>query len=216
GFSPTLFEIYTLLAFNYFRAKKINYGVIEAGLGGRLDATNIVEPLVSVISPISYDHTHILGKSLKKIAIEKSGIIKKGCVSVSASQEDSALKVIKKQCKTLGVEFILVGKDIKVKEIYHDSDKEIFDVQGMIGDYKHCVSHLLGRHQIANAACAIGVVESLERTVRTGAVRKSERPRFVNGIKKGIEETENPGRCEIIARSPYIILDGAQYLPLLE
>ncbi|MEE9500415.1 MAG: cyanophycin synthetase, partial [Candidatus Omnitrophota bacterium] len=116
-------------------------------------------------------------------------------------QEDNALKVIKKQCNALGVEFILVGRDIKVKEIYHDSEKETFDVQGMSLDYRHCVSRLLGRHQIINAACAAGIAESLRRR----GVKISD-----ESIKKGIEETENPGRCEIIARNPYIILDGAQ------
>jgi dihydrofolate synthase/folylpolyglutamate synthase len=206
SFSPTFFEIYTLLAFNYFRAKKIDYGVIEAGLGGRLDATNIIKPMVSVIAPISYDHTHILGDTLEKIAIEKSDIIKKGCTVVIAPQEKEAFSVIEKRCESLGVKLILAGRDIKVKEIYHDSEKEIFDIQGTSGDYKHCISHLIGQHQILNAACAIGAVESLERPIRTGAVRKPEPGRFVSGIEK----TENPGRCEIIARSPYIVLDGAQ------
>jgi len=77
-FSPTFFEIYTILAFNYFKAKKIDFGVIEAGLGGRLDATNIVNSFISAITPVSYDHTHVLGVTLGKIASEKSGIIKKG------------------------------------------------------------------------------------------------------------------------------------------
>ena len=201
SFPPTFFEIYTLLAFNYFKSKKIDYGVIEAGLGGRLDATNIVQPLISVISPISYDHTHILGDSLKKIALEKSGIIKKGCVTVSAPQEDSVLKVIRKQCEAMEAKFILVGKDIKAKEVYHDSEKEIFDIHGISGNYKHCVSHLLGRHQILNAACAVGIAESLKRR---GAEITEE------NIKSGLGKTENPGRCEVIARNPYVILDGAQ------
>ncbi len=201
GFSPTLFEIYTLLAFNYFRAKKINYGVIEAGLGGRLDATNIVEPLVSVISPISYDHTHILGNSLEKIAIEKSGIIKKGCVSVSAPQQNRALEIIREKCKSLNVELILVGKNISFCEIKHDSEREIFDLKGILGNYEGCVSRLLGRHQIINAACAAGIAESLRRR----GIKISD-----ESIKKGIEETENSGRCEVIAKNPYVILDGAQ------
>ncbi len=201
GFSPTFFEIYTLLAFNYFRVKKINYGVIEAGLGGRLDATNIIEPLVSVISPISYDHTHILGNSLEEIAIEKSGIIKKGCVSISAPQENPALEIIREKCKSLNVELILVGENISFCEIKHDSEREIFDLKGILGNYEGCVSRLLGRHQIINAACAAGIAESLRRR----GVKISD-----ESIKKGIEETENSGRCEIIARNPYIILDGAQ------
>ncbi|MGB2706060.1 MAG: folylpolyglutamate synthase/dihydrofolate synthase family protein [Candidatus Omnitrophota bacterium] len=214
GFSPTYFEIYTLLAFNYFKAEKIDFGVIEVGLGGRLDATNIVKPLISVVTPISYDHTHILGNSLEKIAFEKSGIIKTGCVVISAPQEEEALEVIRKKCESLNTPLILVGRDVGFKEIYHDSEKEIFDIRGIFTRYKHCTSRLLGRHQVINAACAVAAIESLEKTMSPSTdpnqPRRLIRGRLTNGIKKGLEKTENPARCEVIARNPYIILDGAQ------
>ena len=200
-FSPTFFEIHTILAFNYFKKKKIDYAVIEVGLGGRLDATNIVQSLVSVISPISYDHVHILGKSLEKIAFEKSGIIKRKCICVSAPQKKTALEVIRKKCKSLGVKLILVGKDIRFEEVSHDAGKEVFNIHGIRRKYERCTSQLIGPHQVINAACAAGAAEALRRK----GVKISD-----DCIKKGIEKTENPARCQKYGENPYIVLDGAQ------
>jgi len=200
-FFPTFFEIYTILAFNYFRAEKIDFGVIEVGLGGRLDATNIVKPVVAVISPVSYDHTNILGENLGDIAFEKAGILKKGCICVSAPQKENVLKIIEKKCKSLNVELILIGKDITYKEIRFSEDKEHFNIRGLSGNYMNCISTLIGRHQIINALSAVGIAESLKKmgTNITG-----------QNIKDGIAATKNPGRCELIARKPYVLLDGAQ------
>jgi len=201
GFDPTYFEIYTAIAFNYFREKKIDYGVIEAGLGGRLDATNIVEPVVSIITPISYDHVSILGSALEDIAAEKSGIIKRGSVAVSAPQEDEALSVIRRACESSGVRLVLVGKDVGIKEIHHDCETEIFDTRGALEDYGNCRIHLIGRHQIVNASSAIAAAECLREK---GVAISGE------NIKNGIEKTRIPARCEIIGKEPYLIIDGAQ------
>lgn len=200
-FCPTYFEIFTSLAFNYFKTKNIDYAVIEAGLGGRLDATNIIDSLISVITPVSYDHMHILGGTLKEIALEKSAIIKEDSVVVSAPQERDVFEIIDKRCKSLNVPMILVGKDVKFNHAHCDSEKEIFNMHGMLGNYEHCVTRLLGRHQIVNAACAVGVAEAL---IKKGVKISNE------NIKSGIKETQNPARCEVIAKKPYIILDGAQ------
>ena len=201
AFQPTFFEIYTILTFNYFKDKKIDFGVIEVGLGGRLDATNIVRPLVSVITPISYDHTHILGRTLEKIAFEKSGIIKSGCVTISAPQEREVLKVIQEKCESLGVELIEVGKDINFKELYHDDEKEIFNIKGTMRDYSSCEIRLLGVHQVLNATSAAAVAETLNKK----GIKLTK-----TAVKEGMRKTKNPGRCEIIARNPYIVTDGAQ------
>jgi len=200
-FSPTFFEIYTILAFNYFRAEKIDFGVIEVGLGGRLDATNIVKPAVAVIAPISYDHTDILGKDLRGIASEKVGILKKGCTCVSAPQKENVLNIIKEKCKSLKVELVLVGKDITHEETRFSEEKEYFNIRGLLGNYMNCTSTLLGRHQIINALSAVGVAESL---------KKSGTNITEQNIKDGIAATENPGRCELIAKKPHVLLDGAQ------
>jgi len=198
GFTPTYFEIYTLLAFNYFRARKIDFGVIETGLGGRLDATNIVRPLVSVITPVSRDHTRVLGEDVKSIAVEKSAIIKKKSTAVSAPQDEKVIDIIRKRCRRLGARLILAGEDIKFSEISHDTRREVFDIAGENGNYGPLLIRLLGRHQIANAACAIGAIEALGKKISVPA------------IKKGLAKARNPARCEVMARKPYIVLDGAQ------
>jgi len=201
GFSPTFFEIFTILAFNYFKAKGIDYGVIETGLGGRLDATNIVRPLVSVITNISYDHTDILGEDLRSIAFEKSGIIKKGNIVVSAPQEAGALDAIRKACALLEAELVLLGKDVRFNEVRHDTGGEVFDVHGMLDTYSECAIRLPGNHQVINATCAMAAAEGLKKK----GVKIAQ-----EDIKKGLEKTKIPARCEVISKSPYVILDGAQ------
>jgi len=200
-FAPTFFEIYTALAFNYFRAKRIDFGVIETGLGGRLDATNVVKTAVSVITPVSFDHQEILGERLGDIAREKSGIIKKNSYCVSAPQEDEAISVIREKCAACDVPLALVGKDILFDEIHHDIEREVFGVRGILGEYTPCVTSLLGSHQIVNASTAIGAIESLKKS---GVSVPEE------AIKKGIEKTRNSARCQIIERNPLLVLDGAQ------
>lgn len=201
NFSPTFFEIYTLLAFNYFRDKKIDFGIIEVGLGGRLDATNIINSEISVISPISYDHMNILGEDLEKIAYEKSGIIKKESIVLSAPQEERALRVIEEKAASLGAKLILVGEDILFKELYHNKEKEVFSVYGPFEKYEHCKASLIGQHQVVNAACAVGVADIL----RDKGERVTE-----EAIKKGLKNAKNPARCEIVSRDPLMLLDGAQ------
>ena len=200
-FSPTFFEIFTILAFNYFRDNGIDYGVIETGLGGRLDATNIVNAEISVIAPISYDHTDILGNSLEEIAREKSGIIKRNSIVVSAPQNNDVLNVIKDKCKKEDSQLILVGKDLNYKSISHDKRKEVFDIKGVNGEYKNCLINLTGEHQVINALSAVGVAELL--------IKKGE-DITIEGIKRGLERCKNPGRLEILSEDPFIIIDGAQ------
>jgi len=199
-FSPTFFEIYTILAFNYFREQKIDYGAIEVGLGGRLDATNIVSSLVSVIAPVSRDHTRVLGSSLKKIAFEKAGIVKNRSLCISAPQEKEALSIIRKECHSRRAGFFLVGKDVNFEEVKSDSKKELFNIRGLAGTYRHLKIRLLGRHQLVNAAAAVGAIEAL----RKRGVKIPE-----EAVKKGLEKTVNPARCEVKSKKPFIVVDGA-------
>jgi len=195
----SFFEVYTALAFVYFKEKKVDFAVLETGLGGRLDATNVAKPLVCAITPISYEHTDKLGKTLREIAQEKAGIIKvqssefrvQSLIVISAPQEKEATGVIRKRCKKTKAKLYEVGKDIT----YKDKVKGIFD------EYKRLKLRLLGRHQVINAAVAIGTVEALRfYGINIG----------VDAIKKGIYNTVWPGRCEVIARNPRVVLDGAQ------
>lgn len=194
----SFFEVYTALAFVYFKEQKVDFAVLETGLGGRLDATNAVRPLVCVITPISYEHTDKLGNTLNQIAAEKAGIIKniRGLTVITASQTKEALRVIRAKCKTQGVRLYEVGRDI----IYRRT-RNGFMVKGLLANYPELKLRLFGRHQLINAAAAIGAVEGL---------RFHNIDMNVDSIRDGLYNTVWPGRCEVISRKPLIVLDGAQ------
>lgn len=199
--SPSFFEVYTALAFMYFREERVDFAVYEVGLGGRLDATNVIESLVSVITPISYEHTDKLGNTIGEIAAEKAGIIKHGSVCVSAPQDKEALEVIEKVCAEKDVRLILAGRDIISEESESDIRREIFNVRGLFGRYMNLETALLGSHQVINAAVAIGAVEALRhhRISVDG-----------NAVHLGVSSAEWGGRFEIVRKNPFVVLDGAQ------
>jgi len=221
----SFFEAYTALALVYFKEQKVDFAVLETGLGGRLDATNTVCPLVCALTPISYEHTDKLGDTLTAIAKEKAGIIKgqhpaiypprhigvagtpplrrewpvraraRGIV-ISAPQEKEAASVIRGKCKREKALLYEVGKGIIYKK-----QKNYFRLKGIFDDYVYLKLRLLGEHQYINAAVAVGAVEALKFyniQVSAGAIRR------------GLANTLWPGRCEVIARRPWIVLDGAQ------
>ncbi len=194
GFGPlSFFEVYTAVAFVYFKEKKVDFAVLETGLGGRFDATNTQEALVSVITPISYEHTDRLGNTLAKIAGEKAGIIKShNSIVVTAPQEKEAMDVIRENCNKAGVKLFEVSKDIKVTR---------FKVISQHREHSNLKLRLIGDHQWINAATAIGAIEALRNYgIKVG----------VGAIKKGLYDTLWPGRCEVVAHKPQIVLDGAQ------
>jgi dihydrofolate synthase/folylpolyglutamate synthase len=197
---PTFFEIYTALAFSYFKEKKVDFAVYEVGLGGRLDATNIIKPLVCAITPLSYEHTDKLGNTLTEIAVEKCGIIKNNAICVSAPQEDEALKVIEDICAQRNSSLILAGRDIRFKELESGERASIFDVRGMTKEYTRLETSLIGSHQMINAVTAIGVIEALR--MRNVVVPDE-------AVRDGIMRARWPGRLEVIGRRPFVILDGA-------
>ncbi|MDD5155001.1 MAG: bifunctional folylpolyglutamate synthase/dihydrofolate synthase [Candidatus Omnitrophica bacterium] len=194
----SFFEAYTALAFAYFKEQKVDFAVLETGLGGRLDATSVCHPLVCAITPISYEHVDKLGDTLSQIAAEKAGIIKniRGLVTVSAAQRREAGEMIRAKCRRERVKLYEVGRDIVYK---HKNGS--FSVRGRFNNYRGLKVRLLGRHQIANAALALAAVEAL----RFGNVNVES-----DAIKEGLYNAVWPARCEVISRGPWIILDGAQ------
>lgn len=198
---PSFFEVYTALAYLYFRKEKVNFAVYEVGMGGRLDATNIIDPLVSVIAPISYEHMDKLGHTLKEIAFEKAGIIKKNGICVSAPQEKEALDTIMEVCRERKSKLVSVGRDITFEEESCSESGEVFNVNGVCGRYTGLKTSLIGMHQVENAATAVGVIEALRSL---GIVIEEE------SLRDGIENTRWEGRIEIIGKKPDIIVDGAQ------
>jgi dihydrofolate synthase/folylpolyglutamate synthase len=198
---PSFFEVYTALAFLFFSIKKIEIAVIETGMGGRLDATNVIDPIATGISPISYDHMDKLGKTIESITKEKCGIIKEGSTVVSAEQDPRALAVINKVSAEKKAKLYIVGKDITYEPIAADTEGQAFNVRGIHGEYALLRTPLLGKHQAANAAAAIGLVESLRAH---GIVICS------HNITSGIRNVNWPGRLQVLRRDPLVVLDGAQ------
>lgn len=193
---PTFFETLTALSLKYFYEKKVEYGVVETGLGGRLDATNIVKPIISVITNVSMEHENILGKNIKKIANEKAGIIKKGVSVVTSAKNKKVLEVIKRICREKGCRLINAAENIKIRKLSHNLDGQLFNLQTSKNKYFNLRIPLLGKHQLVNAATALSVIELLNKF--------SE-----NDVKKGFSSTKWPGRLEIINKNPLIVLDGA-------
>ncbi len=195
--SPTFFEIVTTMAFQHFNNQNVDFAVIEVGLGGRFDATNVINPMVSVITNISLEHTKNLGENVESIAFEKAGIIKEKTQIVTAAK-NPALAVIKKVAKEKKSTIKTID-DSYWKRTYQSDDYQEFQINGLIKEYKVKTS-LLGLYQGENIALAIIALEILQMrgVYLTDA-----------NIKEGIYQSFNPGRMEIYSKYPTIILDGA-------
>lgn len=193
----SFFEVYTALAFLYFAKARVDWAVCEVGLGGRLDATNILAPEACAITPISLDHTEILGSTVSVIAREKAGIVKPGSRVVIAPQRPEAMAVIQEMAAQRDVQCWRVGEDIRVEEGEFNERGQRFAVQGIRRRYDDLDIGLLGRHQLDNAAVAIGLAE----------LCGVDDP---DAIRRGLRQTVWPGRMEVVQRQPLIVLDGAQ------
>ncbi|MBA7492690.1 Dihydrofolate synthase/folylpolyglutamate synthase [subsurface metagenome] len=197
---PTFFEVITSMAFLYFFEEQVDFLVLEVGLGGRLDATNVCEPLISVITHIDYDHMDKLGNSLEEIAREKGGIIKPEGIIISSKQYDEVYKEIKKIVDEKNSLIYSTGSEISYEIVKSDINGVIFDLKGIYRNYKNLYTPLLGRHQAENAATAISAIEAL----KIRGVKISEK-----AIRAGLEKVKWTGRLEIIQNNPTLILDGA-------
>ncbi|MEE9613399.1 MAG: folylpolyglutamate synthase/dihydrofolate synthase family protein [Thermodesulfobacteriota bacterium] len=197
---PSFFEFTTAMAFERFREKKVDAAVLEVGMGGRWDATNVVTPLVSVITNVAMDHTRHLGSSLKDIAREKAGIIKEGVPVVSAvegGEGADALKSIEGISRERGAPLYLMGREFGVSASSPPSGG--FDYRGQLR-LNGLSLNLAGPHQLKNAACALKTIELLRERgfdIPEGAVRR------------GLGRTVWPGRFEVAGRRPTVILDSA-------
>ncbi|WP_073257198.1 bifunctional folylpolyglutamate synthase/dihydrofolate synthase [Caldanaerovirga acetigignens] len=197
---PTEFEVVTALGFLYFKEQKVDFLVLEVGMGGRFDATNVITPLVSVITPISYDHQQYLGSTLTEIAREKCGIIKPGRATVTAPQDEEAMKVIEETCSKLNSSLVKVEKEASYRLINWGVEGQTFDLKTSKHNYQQLKIRLLGDHQLDNAATAVVAVEALQRY---GIDIPSE------AVRKGLEKARWPGRLEILKENPYVLIDGA-------
>ena len=198
--SPTEFELVTAMAFVYFSRKPMDFLVLEVGLGGRGDSTNVIErPIASVITSISYDHTDVLGETLTEIAGEKAGIIKQGCPVISSVREPEAQAVIRqtaaeKKCPFYDSTKTVISEVVRRLEGYSfrmTSETETREIE--LG--------MLGMHQIENAVCALTALEVLEKAniIKTDPVK----------VRNAMKKARNNGRLEILAKDPLILIDGA-------
>lgn len=199
---PTEFEVITALMFKYFQEKKVDLAVLEVGLGGRLDSTNVIDPLLSVITSIDYDHMAVLGNTLGKIAYEKAGIIKEGGIVVTYPQQKEAYEVIREVSREKNALLIDSGiGEIKLKS--YSIDSQIFDIEYKDEKYEDLAICLLGEHQLMNARTAVCAVKAL-REMGISIGRES--------IYQGLRKAKWPGRLEVMGRNPMILLDGAHNL----
>lgn len=187
----TFFELTTLMAFLFFADKKVDYVVCEVGLGGRLDATNVITPLISVITNISYDHMHVLGNTLEEIALNKLGIVKAGIPLVSTVVEPSLKELFINYTTKIGSPCIIIN-DKDISDIQYGSQTN-FNYKGQAYNI-----HLLGNHQVRNAVLAIESILQLNLLKKTDVAPST--------IKLGLLHTFWPGRLELIGN---IVLDGA-------
>lgn len=196
----TTFEIMTAMAFLHFHNAGVDYQVMEVGLGGRLDATNVVRPQVCVITSISYDHTDVLGNTLAKIAGEKAGIIKPGATVVSAPQSPEAMTVIENVCRERGVRLIKAGADITWQILDYGFEGQTIWIKGRTREYEPSIP-LLGEHQVENAAVAVAAAEVLA---------ESDKMITPGNIAAGLAKVNWPGRLQVLRRNPWVVADGAQ------
>ena len=206
----TTFEITTALGSLAFAKRDVSAAVIEVGLGGRLDATNVVTPKVSVITSLSYDHMAVLGDTLAKIAGEKAGIIKQGLPVVSSSQKDEALEVLERVARQKECEFILVGKDVKFERLSSSLEGQelavsferlaVSDQRLGVGVPSSTVKlkiPLLGSHQVENAATAYAALQASGISISDEA------------IQEGFSQVKWPARFEVLRREPPVVIDSA-------
>jgi len=194
---PTFFEMTTAMALSLFAERQVDWAILEVGMGGRLDATNVIKPQVAIITNVSLDHQEFLGATLSRIAWEKAGIIKQRVPLVTAVKQPAALAVVKACCLQAGAPHYRVGRQIRVRCF----GKQHFTYRGLRWRLPHLDVPLAGRHQVLNAATALGALEVLENQ---GYLKLNSEQ-----IREGLAKTRWAGRLEWLSRQPAVLLDGA-------
>ncbi len=200
AFNPTFFEVVTAMAFTYFSEEGVNIAVIEAGMGGRLDSTNVITPLVSVITNIELEHTEFLGTMLTQIAGEKAGIIKQGVPVVTGATQGEVITVIEQKAAAQQSEVYRLSRDFMPVSLASQRDEQVFDYRGIGSSYEKVRINMLGRYQVDNACLALAAIECM----RDAGVAVDEA-----AVRRGLEQARWEGRLELVASKPDVYLDGA-------
>lgn len=202
---PTEFEVITAVAFKYFAEQNVDFVVLEVGLGGRFDATNVVDPLIAAITTISLDHVNVLGDNVATIAYEKAGIIKKDKPLVLYPQEESAEKVIMDVCSEMNTKLYKVN-DIKHEVTSESVNGTEYNLTGLV-NYENVKIAMLGHHQVMNTKTAILVIKALRDL---GYSISDE------NIYNGLKSATWPARFEVLTKDPIIVLDGGHNVQGIE
>lgn len=198
---PTFFEITTALALDYFAGQGVKMAVLETGMGGRLDATNAVIPLMSIITRISLEHTKYLGPDIPSIAGEKAGIIKKNRPVVCGAMPDGAMEVMRIDAADRNAELIPAAETVSVRLVSADFAGQKVTVESSSGSYGTINLPLLGKHQVENLATVVAAVDCLNDIVDLNIT--------ADIVQKGVESVRWPGRMHVLSVNPPVILDGA-------
>jgi len=196
---PTFFEFTTAMALLLFKQHRVDWAVVETGMGGRLDATNLLAPEVSIITNISLEHKGYLGNTTAAITYEKAGIIKPVTPVVTGVKQPSAIAVVEKKAQTLQAPCQRMGRDFRCRRLPSGS----FHYTGLDHHWKHLTTNLLGRHQAGNASLALAATEVL---MQKGVAIKEDH------IRQALNRVSWPGRLETVCQEPQIVLDGAHNL----
>jgi dihydrofolate synthase / folylpolyglutamate synthase len=202
--TPTYFDVLTAVAFKYFAEEKVDIAIIETGLGGRLDSTNVIKPEVTAITSISKDHMAQLGPTIARIAEEKAGIFKTGVPAVTVQQDADAELVLKRVAESRGVQLAIAGKDIEFS--YRFESSRLQGPHNRIclstpqSKFEHLAVPLLGEHQAINCGLALSVLDRLKGRGFTISDSKA---------MEGLAKTVIPGRMEMVSQTPRVLVDGA-------
>ena len=195
AYPPTFFEVTTAMALIYFARENVDMAIMEVGMGGRLDATNVIRPLVSVITNISLEHQFFLGSRLMDIAKEKGGIIKRGVDLVTAATQPPIVSLFESMCEAKKASLWRVGKEVRYR-----TNGSRFSYYGLKRTFKGLELGLKGKFQNRNAALSLAVIEILERK---GFEISS------HDMEEGLKDTIWPGRMQVVSQAPLIVVDGA-------
>ncbi|MRG88215.1 bifunctional folylpolyglutamate synthase/dihydrofolate synthase [Salinibacillus xinjiangensis] len=198
---PTEFEVITAIAFDYFSQQDLDYVLFETGLGGRLDSTNVVQPILTIITNVGLDHTAILGNTYEQIAYEKAGIMKEQIPLVTAVTEQQSLHLIKRKASELSVPLDHFSSDFRAKQLGVHDGLETFSFFSKLGDYSELAIQMRGFHQVVNASTALQAFLRLSKMVNLQV--------DTTKVKEGLFGTTWPGRFETVHHHPLVIIDGA-------
>ncbi len=197
---PTHFEILTAAAFHHFREKRVDVGILEVGMGGRLDAVSVTRTAVAILTNVGLEHTQFLGDTLEAIAAEKAGVLKRGCRAITAERDHAPLKVIRDRASRMKVHLVEARRDTELTRLSRVGPPGRFGLVTPAGRYDQLELAMAGRHQVENAVVAVLAAEALAEA-GFGITR--------DAIAGGLARAHWPGRLQVVGRDPLVILDGA-------